>query len=243
MTDVFSEQDDILLCQYLDNELADDTRAAVEQRLAREPKLRARLQTFQSLDSNLKDSLLDADAGEVPGQVEALLRSDNIVPLQRPPSRLVPLGLAAAALAAVSFTAGLQFYSPPPAGFAGADALSSGALSRIMEQSPSTVETWYALGDEARVRPVLTFPASEESYCREYQLQSRQSSWRGVACRRLGTWVTELLVPASLGDDGDYFIPASAGSQRALDRFVEAEAAGEAMGAEQEAGLIDRGWR
>ena len=66
-------------------------------------------------------------------------------------------------------------------------------LAQALEHSPSGATGWEHLDDNRGFRSVLTFPAADGRWCREFLLAHDESHWRGVACRDEGTWVNQVV--------------------------------------------------
>ncbi|MEM0953097.1 MAG: hypothetical protein AAGI24_03050 [Pseudomonadota bacterium] len=251
MTESGPEYDDILLCQYLDEELEPEQRSAIEKRLQDEPDLRERLLQFQSVDSSLQSTVREQSSDDIPDSLTALLSVDHKQPvtnvLSLPTRRVSRLPLAAAAaIAVVSVSAGLVWKGQQSAPGNAPEVLNSVAFSTVMSESPSSTQAWYMLGDDYQLRPILSFPTAS-GYCREYQLENLtkgpdSAAWRGIACLEQQRWVTEVLTATTQSTKSQAYTPASADGG-ATDRFVAAKATGEALSVREEAGLIGRGWR
>ena len=236
-----TEQDYELLSQYLDGELSANARQSLEQRLAAEPKLRASLQRLQALDDTLKSAFSDPAIERAPAGVVALLerRGAQVVTLPRKRAASWGFALAASLVVAVSALLIPRW---------GADITPSGQamidpqLARVLEQVPSSGDRWAALPDGREVRPILSFQRHNGHWCREFMLAGN-GSWRGVACRSEGGWVSELLVSEQLAGSSSDYRPAGANDSGRVAQYMRIHATDIALDAEQEAALIANSWQ
>ena len=115
----------------------------------------------------------------------------------------------------------------------------SGTL--LAMQLQRAIETT-ASGQRAPVltfNPVLTFQAKDQTYCRQFELQSGTEQSAALACReRGGTWrVVIQMPPRPMGTAA----PAASG-RKAVDDYVRSSIAGAPLEAKQVARLIDNEW-
>jgi len=239
-----NDQDFRLLSAYVDGELQLSVATILEQRLAQEPELRARLAALQALQQQLQAAAVVDDP--VPQRVRELLQPQPSR-IRSVPHRLARFtgyarqGLAvAASLAAI---AGLLLASQwqRDLEYQNGDTM----LAAALETHPSRAEGWDTLDDGRQLRTVLSFPGNDGNWCREYILAVDGHAIRGVACRDSGTWETrvsaaETLLPGSVEAT---YRPASAGDSRAIASFIEQHAGGNAAGPGEEAGLISNNWQ
>lgn len=243
-----NDRDFALLSAYIDGELDAAVATVLEQRLAQEPDLRARLAALQALQAQLQEvTRAAADGKPVPARIRELLQPQpsgiRSVPhrLARLPGTAARQGLAVAASLAV--IAGLllapqwQRQLPQQSG----DAL----LTAALEAHPSRAEGWDSLADGRQLRAVLSFPGRDGSWCREYILTAESRTVRGVACRDNGVWETRVAVTQTLlpGAEEAAYRPASTDDSNRIANFIEQHAAGDAAGAAEEAGLIGNNWQ
>lgn len=255
-----SEKDWELLSRYVDGEMADVERRRLEHRLACESELKARLQAMQRLDSKLAAALGHRDG--VPAAVYDMLtvsstgagseasgglgqpsagnvirfpqRSTTPTPVR---STRWPLAAAATVLAALGIT--LMMSNPSPqGGFPGNDRLVSSALDTV----PSG-DDWTTLDDGRELRSVLTFAHRDGQWCREFLLRNTDRDVRAVACREDGRWVTQAAGYESYLDSTTAYRPAGAADSAPVSVFISENAAGIALGRQQETNLIASGWR
>lgn len=131
------------------------------------------------------------------------------------------------------------------------DRVAVGPLAVALERTPSRAQAPVALraGHEFELRPMLTFAARGGGFCRQYTLSGHGLRFEGLACRNPdGSW----RVPALLTAQGPTETkPDSAGGVRpaanpdhpqieaAVDQLID----GDALGADNEAQLISKGWK
>lgn len=229
-----NEHDYQQLSQYLDGELDMLTARRVEQRLAAEPALAATLEQMREQQAALRAAFEGQEA--VPASVVGLLKSrENVValPRQAPPRPAWHYALAA------SLVAGIGLMLSPP--WQAPDDNSS--IASVLETSPSMADDWATLDNGMQVRPVLSFRDNTGTWCREYVAVVGGDASRGVACRDGGQWQVRFEVASDLPGSTDQFRPAGAGDSDTIGAYLDEHAAGIALSAEQEAELIERGWR
>ncbi len=238
-----TQHEDEILSRYLDGEMPAGERADLESRLAAEPALAARLRSLQAVDELIQAAAQGPGSGEAPAATRALLerRSAQVIPLRPTPvvRRAAGLAIAASVVAAAGLLLAPQWRQADDAD------LRAQQVAEALETSPSSAEQWVALGDGARLRPVLSFATAGGEWCREYQLASNSQQWRGVACRAGdAVWHTEVLVAeAQLTAGSDSYQPAGADDVDAVSGYIASHAADIPLNADQEARLIARDWQ
>jgi hypothetical protein len=115
-------------------------------------------------------------------------------------------------------------------------------LAQALEHSPSRASGWEQLDGARDFRSVLTFPAADGRWCREFMLAHNESHWRGVACRDEGTWVNQVVGSEVFLERETQYRPAGSGDTEKVARFIDETAADVALGPQQEAALIASGW-
>jgi hypothetical protein len=248
-----NEADDVLLSALLDKELSAEDAARLEQRLAREPKLRARLDSLERADSAVRDRYAGVVAEPLPQSLRELLDGnelpvDNVVPLARPtrvPSLALPMALAASVALAIGVSLGIVLAPTRQAGDAAGLVADSGlvapgtALFDVFETVPSAESR--ALPGDIIATPVLTFGTANGDYCREIELASVRGATQMLGCRRDAEWRLILAsFTASANTDGVYR-PAS-GPSPALDAAIDDLIEGAPLDAAAERELMSRGW-
>jgi len=231
------------LSQYLDGELATGDVAALERRLAAEPRLSAELQRLRRVDEELRALANQPGSDSVPPHIAALLapvaQTGRVIPF---PSRrgraAVGFALAASLVASVGLVLAPQWQVAEHSGER------AQLVAQALENTPSSADQWSSLADGSTLRPVLSFAGTDGRWCREYQLQQADQQWRGVACRNDGGWHTEIQVaePAEL-DSGNQYLPAGAHDVDAISDFINRNATDIPLSAAEEAELIDSAWR
>lgn len=229
--------DDHLLSMYIDGELDAERTIALAGRLKLEPALRARLSAMENSDRLIKKLYArqsDSDGREL----AALIRANNLAILN-PVARWrewATGAIAASVMAVVALSlTGEQSSSFNPMTM-------DAQLAQALEQSPSRASGWEHLDGERDFRSVLTFPAADGRWCREFLLAHDESHWRGVACRNEGTWVNQVVGSEVFLEQETQYRPAGAGDTEKVARFIDETATDVALGPQQEAALIASGW-
>ena len=243
-----NEQDIELLSRYLDGELPAAEREQLEYRIGSESELRSTLHNFQRVDRQLRQAL--TREGQVPVEVAALLteQDDRIAVL---PTRNRPrwgMAIAASVLAGVAMVSGPQWVADSQDNLLVPNIEESVAFSKILEQESSRASGWLPVEDEVQMRPLLSFASNGGTYCREFLASEGEANpdkpaWRGVACRREGSWDVELLVQTpGLAAENAGYQTASAETADLVADFIDANSADIPLGLEQEAELITNNW-
>ncbi len=225
-------QDYELLSQYIDGELAADQAQALRRRLLAEPELRAAYDSMRATDNRVRRAFEGAWTEQVPDKVSALLTRAPAASSQR----RAAWGVAVAA--SVLATAGLLLNPEWRDTDAG-----DNALAAVLEGTPSGGSGWQLLEDGRQVRPVLSFAHVDGSWCREYLLSQDGATYRGVACRTGGQWVTRNVDAQTQPGDATAYRPAGAGDADAVAAFISQNGAGIPLSRSEEADLIARQWR
>lgn len=229
--------DDHLLSMYIDGELDAERTIALAGRLKLEPALRARLSAMENSDRLIK-KLYARESDSDEQELAALIQADNVAVLN-PVARWrewATGAIAASVMAVVALSlTGEQSSSFNPMTM-------DAQLAQALEQSPSRASGWEHLDGERDFRSVLTFPAADGRWCREFLLAHDESHWRGVACRNEGTWVNQVVGSEVFLEQETQYRPAGAGDTEKVARFIDETATDVALGPQQEAALIASGW-
>ena len=228
--------DDHLLSMYIDNELDAERTIALITRLRSDPALRARLNAMEANDAALK--ALFAAQTDVPEHLAPLVSADNISIMPRMVNwtRRLTLPAAAGCVAVVALVASLNqpdVFNPMTM---------DPQLASALEQSASRASGWERLDNGRNFRSVLTFPATDGRWCREFLLAQDESHWRGVACRDNGEWENQVVGSEIFLEQETQYRPAGTDDSEQVVRFIDETAADVALGPQQEAALINSGW-
>jgi len=229
--------DDHLLSMYVDNELDAERTIALIGRLRSEPALRTRLSAMETNDSFIKKAYTQPETA-VPEHLAPMVAATNVTILgtarrwQRWASVAVAASFATAMALVVSVNQ-TDVFNPMTM---------DAQLAQALEHSPSRAEGWDVLGDDRQFRSVLTFPAADGRWCREFLLAQSESHWRGVACRDNGKWVNQVVGSEVFLEQATQYRPAGAGDAEQVARFIDETATDVALGPQQETALISSGW-
>lgn len=228
--------DDHLLSMYIDNELDAERTIALVTRLQRDASLRARLTSMEANDAALR-RLVKAKA-PVPKHLAPLVRGDNVTTMPSARNWTHPAGVALAAgfavvVALVGSLNRADVFNPMTM---------DPQLASALEHSPSQATGWEQLENGRDFRSVLTFPAADGRWCREFLLAQDESHWRGVACRDNGKWESQVVGSEVFLEQETQYRPAGAGDSEQVARFIDETATDVALGPQQEAALISSGW-
>ncbi len=147
--------------------------------------------------------------------------------------------------------AGLVTIDTPEAGlvaFRDDGLVAAGSLDHTLEKykSGSSFVKTVSDGRELAVKPILTFRDHEGRICREYEITYPATSrYAGLACRTEdGDWNVLIQSPIkSRPTNGKDTVVASGRDADTVDAVVERIIKGDALGSDQEALLMNKGWR
>jgi hypothetical protein len=235
-----TEQDCELLSRYLDGELGAEESQALRARLLSEPSLRAAYERFRAVDARLREAFDAPGADTVPANVTQMVRAARTRGHEGGPTGRTGwgLGVAVAVLVVAGVVVNYLRQDQDGAQFMAQDAL----VAPVLERTLSRGEGWEVLPDGTRVRPLLSFPSVEGSWCREYLLGREDREWRGVACRSAGHWETAVLAAEQPAAAEQAYRPAGAVSPDEVVSFIDTYSADIPLSGEQEAEKISRGW-
>jgi hypothetical protein len=255
------EISDTQVIAYVDDELPEVERAAVEAAAAEDPALAARIAGHKALRSRLAGAFAGALDEPAPDPLVALIvgsapaqsasGADNVVDLARvrtlradPKPRPRPVWLAWAALAACLVVGAVMLQdrlvasAPSPIAVAGGTMVAKGALARALDRQLAS-----GLGSvEPGVKVLVSFKSVDGRYCRSFQL-TEGAGMAGVACRGdVGWTVMTAAAAAPVQPNGGYRTAASE-IPPAITDTVDAMIAGQPLDAAAEKAAKDRGWR
>lgn len=235
-----NDNDTELLSRHIDGELNNSETAGLQSRLQSEPELVAALQSMQAVNDRVRDAF--EYTAVAPARVTSLLEksSGNVIAF---PSRDRAAGWGFAIAASVMAATGLLMFQN--SGQLSGDYAEQDALfAELIDNGASRGAGWDVLEDGSRFRPVLSFKANNGEWCREYLLRSDTSAGRGVACLDNGNWVTQVFSAQAVPGSQTEYRPAGTVDADAVAQFVADHAGGNiALGAEEEAEVIARGWQ
>lgn len=236
-----TDQDYELLSQYLDGELAATAMQEMRKRLMAEPELRACLARLQTVNSTVQEAFDIPGADTVPAQIVHAVKHAPTQPTKMPAHHRAGWGLAVAAslVAAAGLLLTPEWRQQAPEQSAGGDAL----LAHVLEHSTSRGDGWDALEDGRQVRPLLSFRSTQGDWCREYLVAAQSSTWRGVACRGQGQWITAVLTTEATADSAIEYRPAGSAASEDIASFIDTNAADIALSLDEEAALITSNWQ
>jgi hypothetical protein len=222
---------DDLISAYLDGELDAERRAMVESHLRTDRGAAARFKRMQGADALLKAAFPPKQAPQDDPLAAMILSGSG----QQTQTRSRWATRVAALAAAVVL--GIVFGRLVPGG---QDASSLYALSaqevRFLDTQLSGQSTQTAAG---LLQMTLSVRGEDGVFCREYRVSNEAQSTDVLACRNgANGWQ---MAAAAVAQDADGYTPA--GSASVLDGAIATLGPTEALDADQERALIERGWR
>jgi hypothetical protein len=235
-----TEQDNELLSQYIDGELAADTAQTMRKRLLAEPELRAHFERMKDINSSVRDAFDVPGADTVPASALKALESAETRPSALPRGNRTGWGLAVAAslVAATGLLLTPDWNQQP-----GNTPTTDTQLAAALEQTASRGEGWDTLADGRQIRSLLSFPNTRGGWCREYLMSGEDGNWRGVACRNEGQWTTEVLNAEIIPGAANEYRPAGTSNTDDINAFIATHSSGIALSLQAEADLIARKWQ
>ena len=234
--DIAGQRDDELLSRLIDGECSADERIDLEERLASNAELRARLETFRSNDAYFRKVTATEDHS-----VGAHIKNRIATSPVRRGRTFAPAYKFAVAASLVLATAAVMvngLWNTPLSNTPQIDS----TLAQALDTVPSSAEGWNIIDDERAVRVVLTFPAADGQWCREFMLASDASHWRGVACKGAESWVTQVIGREVFLEQQSGYRTASAAVSHPIEQFIDQTATDIALSGDEEAALIARDW-
>ena len=243
---IFSDQ---TVMAFVDGELDDATRAALEvamvtdlrlaDRVARERRLRARLQS--EFDPVLREPISERLLAAAQG-TSAKARSGNIIWLRRIPARhwsWPQWSAVAASLVLGVLIAPLLRHEPTegPLGIRDGKVLASGALAHALSEQLASNQV-----ADAPVHVGVSFLSRTGDYCRTFTLRGKRAV-AGLACREGESWRLEALKATARATSalGEYQ-PAASALPPAIEQSVDEIIVGDPLDAKAEAAARGKGW-
>jgi hypothetical protein len=234
---------------YVDGELHDAARAALEvamatdsdlaERVARERRLRVRLRIeFDPVLTEPLPERLRAAANAT----SAKARTGNIMWLKRSPARdwsWPQWSAIAASLILGVLIAPLLRHEPGegPLGVRDGKVFASGVLTHALSEQLASNQ-----GANAPVHVGVSFLSRNGDYCRTFMLRDK-SAVAGLACREGGGWRLEAMAAMDHGTSGSgEYQPAASSLPPAIEQSVDALIVGEPLDGKAEAAARESGW-
>jgi hypothetical protein len=222
---------DEMLMAYVDGELSEADRIAVDSAVAGDPALFEKLERHRRLRARMGGAFADVLTEPVPERLTAAAKPSNVVPFPARP-RAIPAWAAMAACVAIGLVAGLSVPKLGPAPNIGSDLRAHGQLATALDKQLAS-----APAQGAAVRVGLTF-RSADGYCRTFS----EKTVAGLACREGEGWKVRMAVAQTAGPTGDYRTAASETPPQVLEA-AQTLMVGEPLDAKAEAAARAKGWR
>ncbi len=235
------------IAALVDDSLEDEREAERLRRiLESDPEARDYAERIRRSNALLRDAFRVPAGEATPPAIEAAIfgEPDKVAVFR--PRRGVRVWLPSAIAASVALAIGIGiggFFGGPQERIIAAlgNAPLDGPLHAALETLPSGAVS------EAGVQPMLSFRDGADRPCREFEVINELPGELefGIACRSPeGRWHVEIVVAAPETEPGpEGYAPASGAGSSALDAMLDALGAGPAIAPEDEAALLDHGWR
>ncbi|MFC3076899.1 anti-sigma factor family protein [Phenylobacterium terrae] len=241
---------DQALMAYVDGELDETQRQALEASIAGDPQLAREVERQRALRAGVQGAFAGVLDEPVPDRLTALIAGEaaDEAPLvlrpqfgaRKPKTRSFRAAHWAAMAASLVLGAGIGLAAgfgpglldPAPIATEGGRMVARGALADALDGQ-------LAADAAGEVQVGLSFRAQDGAYCRTFVMAGAQVA--GLGCRQGEGWTVRATADAPAGQ-GDYRTAASATPAPIL-AAVEGLIAGEPLDASQEAAARARGWR
>ena len=240
------QEDTMLLSRYLDGDLSNKEEVALKKRILAEPALSSEFSRMKTVNDLLKQHFNSSSTKIVPPSTAAMMGSSetNVNNIRTKHNSLWQFATAATAVAAIGLLLVREWSFSPTSQPVLFD--QDQLVSEALEQAPSSADSWVSLADGRKLRPVLTFPHANGSWCREYNLSTESVNWKGIACRsaKNDEWITQALGAESAIDPiVDKYRPAGADENGEIGTFIRENASDIPVSVSQEQKLIESGWK
>ena len=241
---------------YVDGELDEQARVALEAAMLADPDIAARVARQQALRKRVRLAFERVVEEPVPDRLLAAamaapLRTGNVIPLRRKETRRwswPEWGSMAACLSAgvVLTLLFVRYSSVEPIISRGGGLFASGALARALSEQLASTQ---AAAATAPVHIGVSFRDKSGNYCRTFSLQQASppsaSPLAGLACRSNERWRLEVLASSAQGADSGTanYRPAASSMPKEVLQSVEDRIAGEPLDARAEAAAQANGWQ
>jgi hypothetical protein len=243
---IFSDE---IVMAYVDGELDDAARAALEaamttdpdldERVARARRLRARLHS--EFDPVLREPIPERLLATAHGTATKA-RAANIIWLKRIPARdwRWPQWSAVAASLVLGVLIAPMLRREPsegPLGIRDGKVFASGALAHALSEQLASNQA-----ANAPVHIGVSFLSRNGDYCRSFILRGK-SAIAGLACREGGSWRLETVAATDRATSAGEYQPAASSLPPAVGQSIDALIVGDPLDAKGEAAARGKGWR
>ena len=222
--------DEELVCAYLDNQLTASEKAEFEKRLEVENHLQALLIQFKQADQ----TYIQADEAQIqspmPEHILSLLQPAK--PKSQSVFRRWPI---AASVAAIAITTALLTIQSN-------DTDSELAKFNALDTSPSSELIWLDEKQQTSMLISLSFQHNNGQYCREFLLDTQGQATRQIACKDQ-QWKIEVTAPAASLRQNEAYMPAGEVQNNKIEDFLNQSMQGDGLDQNQEQELISRKWQ
>jgi hypothetical protein len=237
------------LSAFLDAELPESEMEMIRQQISEDENLANRLAELAMVDEQIAHHYSAIDARPLPDAITQLLAAaptETKTPVSAqviafPVWKKIQHGLQqhAAIAACTLLVLGYGFVQLLP------DTQNSqrdnwSAIAAALDTTPSGTEQTLAQGQH--LKPRLTFVNQEGNYCRQFFIADAQGSAESIACRINGEWQADVTVATHAVQDNVEYQTAT-NSAAVLDERLDNIMQGDALDAQAEAMIIQRGWK
>lgn len=237
------EVSDEQLSAFLDAELPAAEMEAVREQISRDENLANRLAELAMVDTRVASHYRRIDEQPMPEAITRLLSDEqpanNIIAF--PLWRRIQQGLQqhAAMAASVALVIGFGAAQLLPGNAGSSD--NWNAIAQALDNTRSGEQR--ALADGSEIKPRLSFINGEGNYCRQFQVNTGNSSAENIACRLDNQWQLTLSVHSQARPATDDYQTASGSDNALIENALDNMMQGDAFDAAAEAAAINNHWR
>ena len=225
------------LSAFLDQELSAQEMTQIREALSVDLALADRLAEFAVTDELVRAHASTIDSIPIPDSITRLLETNKVVELSwwRRTHQQITEHAALAASVALLMGLGFGYLIPAGSGSADPDWLH---LTSHLETTPSGISL--AVNADTQLVSRFSFLDQQNTYCRQFLLQSASAVTENVACRVDGDW--ELIATAKTSRVFNQTEYSLASGAALLDSTLDAMMSGQALSLDEEALLIEQRW-
>jgi hypothetical protein len=230
---------------YVDDELDEPTRTAVEAALATDSALAKRVARHRVLRERLHQELDPVLQEPVPERLlaaarDTLSRHGTVLPLRRAPQARWSWpqwgAMAASVCVGIVIAPVLWRQSPPAFDIRAGRILATGTLAQALSQQLASNQA-----ADAPVHIGVSFVSRSGDYCRTFVL-SDQSALAGLACHEQDRWFLTALANSPSPNTSGKYHPAASSIPPSIAQTVNDLIVGEPLDAPEEASARTKGW-
>lgn len=215
------KSDTEMISAFLDDELSEEERRDVKERLVKDEAFAKCFAEFNAGDQALKQTFSVIDDTPIPDSILSLLResekkvpvnTNNVLSFKRwQQAKWLPI---AASFLIIVLALPVLLTMNQPSGLTVASVLDTQVSGQIIEISAST-----------EVELLMSFNDNQGNFCREYVFSQSAQTEQRIACKVDGVWQTQIS-DSVVGVSGNNYQAASAGGSDKIEGWLDANMVG-----------------